>query len=165
MQGLYCMLSEGAFWGELLLVLPLYIANAGVLLVMKKKLLGPLHRLDQPVSERLFGKNRPVLCAVVIFFLVVAGYYALLGRILVLPAAGMLAMTHASSLIKRRIGLEEGSSAPLLDQLDFFIGGVAGLALSGIYLPDLPLLLALTVAIHFGANTLAYKAGLKNVWW
>jgi len=102
---------------------------------------------------------------VVMLATALVGYFALFGQLLLLPAVGMLAGTHLSSFFKRRVWLKEGSSAPVLDQLDFFVGGVIGLALSGFYLADLPAMAILTFAVHLASNMIAYKTGLKDVWW
>lgn len=70
------------------------------------------------------------------------------------------------SFIKRRMGLERGKSAPLLDQLDF----VAMALLFGYIVTPLPwayavIILVLTPLIHLTSNIIAYKAGLKSVPW
>ena len=67
--------------------------------------------------------------------------------------------------VAQRLGITESSPLPPLDQLDFFIGGVAGLALSGTYLSDLFGAAVLTFAVHLTSNAIGYRMGLKDVWW
>lgn len=150
---------------DLLLLLPLYLANAALLPAMRLGLLGTLHKCDRPVSAALFGKERTCLGAALILAITTAGYFFLLGKACFFPGLGMIIGVHASSFLKRRLGMGQGSAFPLLDQLDFFAGGVAGLALCGIFLSDLPLAAVITFFVHLFSNMIAYKTGLKDVWW
>jgi len=72
----------------------------------------------------------------------------------------------AESFLKRRIGRESGSSLPLLDQLDFVIGGIVfTLAL---YVPgaiEIAAILLITLIIHVALNGAAYVIGVKKVPW
>lgn len=81
-------------------------------------------------------------------------------------ALGAILGDMAGSFIKRRMAIERGKQAPLLDQLDFVIGG---LVLGLIYFqPDIiqVLVLALiTPLIHSLANRVAFMLKLKNVPW
>jgi CDP-diglyceride synthetase len=148
-----------------MLLIPLYIANAALLIVMRQRMLGRLHALDAPVCERAFGKTRTWLGIVLMLVIVTIGYALLLGKLCVFPALGMIAGVHAASLLKRLVGMKDSAPFPPVDQLDFFVGGVAGLALCGVYLLE-PLLVAIiTFIVHLFSNMIAYKAGLKDVWW
>ncbi len=85
---------------------------------------------------------------------VAAGVGALLGDML-------------GSFIKRRMGLERGAKAPLLDQLDFLLGAYAATILAG-YTP--PAVYAVVFAgvvygLHRATNMAAYKLGIKTVPW
>ncbi len=99
-------------------------------------------------------------------------FSALLGDPRILPAGtiaaiGALLGDMAAAFIKRRIGLPRGAPAPILDQLDFYSGALAALALAG-YLVPLPLAAALALVIpllHRATNMAAYRLGLKNVPW
>ncbi len=73
----------------------------------------------------------------------------------------------AGSFIKRRMGIERGKPAPILDQLDFFVATTVGLYLMGVDLSlDVVFGLALvTLGLHKTTNYLAYKLGLKEVPW
>lgn len=83
-----------------------------------------------------------------------------------LISLGALLGDLLGSFIKRRMDLERGKPAPLLDQLDF----VAVALLFGYIVTPLPwaylvVILVLTPLIHLMANAIAYKAGLKSVPW
>ena len=152
---------------DLIVVLPLYLANASMLYVWRKKLFGKIQeRLDIPISEKFLGKRRTVFGAMWIMLVTLAGYLAIGKGPLVLPGLFMLAAIYLNCFAKRQLGMKEGSSPfPPFDQLDFFAGGVFGLCLGGIYISDLLLLSVLTFFLHLGGNMLAYKLGLKDVWW
>ncbi|QQR92872.1 MAG: CDP-2,3-bis-(O-geranylgeranyl)-sn-glycerol synthase [Candidatus Iainarchaeum archaeon] len=83
-----------------------------------------------------------------------------------LLALGAIAGDIVGSFLKRRMDIERGKQAPLLDQLDFVIGG---LVLGLVYFqPDIiqVLVLALiTPLVHSLANRLAFTLKLKNVPW
>ncbi|AFZ70890.1 CDP-diglyceride synthetase [Caldisphaera lagunensis DSM 15908] len=73
-----------------------------------------------------------------------------------------------ASFIKRRIGLERGAPAPLLDQLDFYVGALVFLYLfdGKIFNIYAELLFAVLIyALHRTTNYMAYKLKLKNVPW
>ena len=70
------------------------------------------------------------------------------------------------SFLKRRIGIERGKPAPILDQLDFVI--IALILVSPIVKLNLlfvAIAIILTLAIHLIANGGAYLLGLKDVWY
>lgn len=80
------------------------------------------------------------------------------------------------SFFKRRIGIDSGKPWPIFDQLDFVLGAwlfwLPFLFLTQIKEPQtLPLWefviisTLVTLPIHFLSNVLAYKIGLKKVWW
>ncbi|MEB3816387.1 MAG: CDP-2,3-bis-(O-geranylgeranyl)-sn-glycerol synthase [Desulfurococcales archaeon] len=80
---------------------------------------------------------------------------------------GALIGDMVGSFIKRRLGLKRGAPAPLLDQLDFYVGALIAIRLMGY---DMSLRLALefsllVIALHIGTNYAAYKLGLKDVPW
>ena len=80
------------------------------------------------------------------------------------------------AFIKRRLGLERGQKAPILDQYDFVIGA---LCITSIFYPDwiyatyiegwhlaaLIFLLLIMFIIHRSVNIIAYKMGLKKEPW
>ncbi len=84
-----------------------------------------------------------------------------------IAAIGALLGDIVGAFIKRRIGLERGAPAPVLDQLDFVAGAVLATTAAGYLLePATTLLLAIIVPIlHRTTNIAAYRLGLKNVPW
>lgn len=70
------------------------------------------------------------------------------------------------SFIKRRLNIMLGGSFPIMDQLGFLIFSLGFTAIFyEVPLKYVLILLPLTLGAHLGANILAYKAGIKDVWW
>lgn len=98
---------------------------------------------------------------------VIAG--ALLGMnllLVILLATGAMAGDAAGSFTKRRLGREQGSPAPVLDQLNFVAGG---LLFASVLVP-LPLqwilvIVALTPFGHLLVNKTGYLLKMKDVPW
>ncbi|MCQ2977736.1 MAG: CDP-2,3-bis-(O-geranylgeranyl)-sn-glycerol synthase [archaeon] len=83
-----------------------------------------------------------------------------------LLAFGALLGDAIGSFIKRRIGIERGKSAPVLDQLDFVIVAI----ILSLFVVELDiwfiiLICALTLIIHLLTNSIAYLLGLKDIWY
>ncbi len=84
---------------------------------------------------------------------------------------GALLGDMAGAFIKRRLGIPRGASAPILDQLFFYISAnllIKALSLDTIvgYEIDLPVFIAgaaIVMLLHVATNWGAYKLGLKNV--
>ncbi|HMK53312.1 MAG TPA: CDP-2,3-bis-(O-geranylgeranyl)-sn-glycerol synthase [Methanobacteriaceae archaeon] len=79
---------------------------------------------------------------------------------------GALVGDACGSFIKRRLKVERGRPAPLLDQLDFVIGALifASLVVS-IPFNLIILIIIITIFLHLGANIIAYLLGMKDVWY
>lgn len=91
-------------------------------------------------------------------------------------AFGALLGDLCGAFIKRRMGLEKGAKAPILDQYDFFVGAML---LTALFFPDyiyntyiegwhiaaLIFIIVLTYVIHRVTNIIGYKLGVKNVPW
>jgi len=155
---------------SLVLCLPLYIANAGILFFWRLGLFDRIPLLKneffrRPLSKPLFGIHRNLQGALFIVAVSSVGYLLLLGKLIILPGVLMFVAILANSYLKRRLGMKDGSPFPPLDQLDFLAGGIAGLYLSGYYIDNVALVAAATFFLHLGANMLAYRLGLKDVWW
>ena len=89
---------------------------------------------------------------------------------------GSLLGDMLGSFIKRRIGIERGKKAPILDQYDFLIGAfllttlfyhrwVYETYVEGWHILALVFLLLITLLLHRVMNIIGYKAGLKDVPW
>nr|A9A8W5.1 RecName: Full=CDP-archaeol synthase; AltName: Full=CDP-2,3-bis-(O-geranylgeranyl)-sn-glycerol synthase [Methanococcus maripaludis C6] len=94
--------------------------------------------------------------------------YGLFGYIILsfLLASGTLFGDMLGSFIKRRFKLNQGQSAPILDQITFI---VFALLFAYPFYPlatnSIVLLLVISPIIHFSSNIIAYKLHLKKVWW
>ncbi|AMK13231.1 hypothetical protein AUP07_0171 [methanogenic archaeon mixed culture ISO4-G1] len=80
------------------------------------------------------------------------------------------------AFIKRRLGMERGQKAPILDQYDFVIGAFCITALffpdwvystyiEGWHIAALIFILVIMFVIHRSVNIVAYKMGLKKEPW
>ena len=80
------------------------------------------------------------------------------------------------SFVKRRIGIERGAKAPILDQYDFVFGSFLFLIIfdwqffydtyiEGIHIAGLIFLLLIIWFLHRGTNIIGYKIGVKNEPW
>jgi CDP-2,3-bis-(O-geranylgeranyl)-sn-glycerol synthase len=80
---------------------------------------------------------------------------------------GALAGDVASSFLKRRVGVERGGRVLLLDQLNFVVGGLALLALSGMAPParTMLILVLVTPPLHLLMNLVGHRLGFKEVPW
>ncbi len=88
---------------------------------------------------------------------------ALIGLFL---GGGALIGDAAGSFIKRRIGIERGKAAPLLDQLDFVIGALVFVSLI-VFIPlyMIIIILIISIVLHPLTNMIAYLIGMKDVWY
>ena len=83
-----------------------------------------------------------------------------------LMAFGALLGDAVGSFLKRRIGLERGAPAPIMDQLDFVIGAlVLSLLVVQISWEFFIIIALLSLVLYLGSNTFAYLIGIKDVWY
>lgn len=95
-------------------------------------------------------------------------YGSVLGGLILgfLMAFGALLGDAVGSFIKRRIGLQSGEPAPVMDQLDFVIGAlILSLAVVRISWGFFIIIALLSLVLHLGANIVAYLLGIKDVWY
>lgn len=96
--------------------------------------------------------------------------------IVICLAVGSLVGDMLGSFIKRRLGIERGMKAPILDQYDFVIGAflivtifypnwVFSTYIEGYHWASLIVLLALIWFLHRGVNIIGYRLGLKKEPW
>lgn len=173
-------------------ILPAYVANGGALLCGGETPLDMNKTLD---GKRLIGNGvtwRGFIGGT-IAGTITGGLFGLLGQIsgftinqfcfgMINPAVygtvasglilgfllafGALAGDAIGSFIKRRIGIERGGSAPIMDQLDFVIVAIIlSLLMVKLDIFFILLICVLTLVIHLGTNIGAYLLGLKDVWY
>ncbi|MFH1394223.1 MAG: CDP-archaeol synthase [Candidatus Micrarchaeota archaeon] len=159
MEGLFAdMLSALVF------ILPLYIVNATMVIIWHisgYKSARPLHR--QWFGERRDWKGIAVFLIATPILYSLFGYSAFMG--LVLGAGGYLG-TLGNCFIKRRLKMPSGTPFPVFDQLDFVVGAFIAYFLAFGSLPaNAIIILPMTLVLHPAGNIIAYKLGLKKVWW
>ncbi len=150
----------------LIWVLPVYAANSSATL---SRLLPKTHPIDLGArffdGKRILGDGK-TFEGIIIGLTV--GYVA--GKLVYPPFYDpfpyvLLALLGdmAGSFVKRRMGLERGAEAPLLDQLDFLL--FSYLAHPPISPEAAALLIVLTYFVHRLANVVAYLIDLKKEPW
>ena len=83
-----------------------------------------------------------------------------------LMAFGALLGDLVGSFIKRRMGLQSGEPAPIMDQLDFVAGAlILSLLVVKISWEFFIIIAVLTLILHLGSNMIAYLLGIKDVWY
>lgn len=156
-------------------ILPPYIAN------MAPAVWGGGPPLDggRVLSDgrRLFGKGKTIkgsivgiLAGIIISILQHVAlpfpsfWYALLRGFLM--GTGAIGGDVFGSFIKRRLNIESGDAAPLLDQLDFMVGAIILVSPLGLPATEVVLIsIIITPFVHFVSNVVWYLAGKKEVWW
>jgi len=157
------------------IALPCYIANASP--VVAAKILRRTHPLDGGArffdGRRVLGDSKSVEGFVVgVAAGTLTGVGLSLGGLLT-PGEGFVLSLGAmvgdalGSFVKRRMGLEPGAPAPLLDQLSFLAVALAlySLTFGPIEAPVVAALLIITPPLHLLTNIAAYKLGLKSRPW
>lgn len=157
---------------------PMYFANSSAML------LGGKTRLDFGIhlsdNHPLFGNGKTIRGTIggiviggAVGFLLSAifrtqtstlfGQYAYLSFLL---AFGAIFGDIIGSFIKRRLGVESGTEAPFLDQLDFIAGAILlGMVIYTPTLPEIIFVCVLTFFVHKFSNFVAFKLNLKKVPW
>ena len=160
----------GVITTALLFIGPSYVANAAPLVF------GGGSRLDRDWKffdgRPLFGSHKTVRG---LFAGIIAGGLVGLGESLfdshlalagVMIAIGAVLGDLLGAFIKRRLGIEPGRLFPILDQLDFVLGG---LALGSLFLPmslvSILIVILVTPPIHLATNYGAYLLGIKKGRW
>jgi CDP-2,3-bis-(O-geranylgeranyl)-sn-glycerol synthase len=178
-ENLLYFLTLEHFLRSILWILPAYVANAspvvvGKVLLSRNRKLHPMdfekHFID---GRSIFGKNKTFEGFV--FGFAAGSSTALLLHLLGLhnvTEGGLLALGAlfgdlAGAFIKRRMGLEPGDPAWILDQVDFLIGSlITRMVFLGLPPPGFVfIILMVTPLIHMFTNILAYLLRLKNVPW
>ncbi len=83
-----------------------------------------------------------------------------------LLSTGAIAGDAAGSFIKRRLAMERGAPAPVLDQLNFVVGGILFVGLvKSVPLPWILIISAFTPFGHLIVNKTGYLLKMKDVPW
>ncbi len=154
----------------LLFIGPSYVANAAPLIWGKGRPIdGGRNFVD---GRRIFGSHKT-------FRGLAAGIIA--GTILgileypfnpIMPLAGFLIGTGAvlgdllGAFVKRRFDIKPGNPLPVVDQLDFVLGGLLfGSLVFPMSLASILLVVIVTPPIHLGTNYGAYLLRMKKTYW
>lgn len=153
------VILEALYW-----VFPAYVANAIPVLLGGGT---PLDFGKKIRKHRVFGNSKTIRGT---FLGVLFGSLVGLGmgrlELGILLSIGAVLGDLVGSFLKRRFDLKPSQPLLVLDQLDFVMGAV--LLASLLEVPSLRLLIIIfivTPVIHLITNYLAYKFGLKKVWW
>ena len=158
------------FTSALLFIGPSYAANAAPLIFGGGKTLDGGRRLRD--GQPIFGSHKTIRG-------VVAG---ILGGTFIgllessidnrlafagfMISLGVVSGDLLGAFIKRRLHVEPGKAFPVLDQLDFVLGGlIFGYAFFPIGLFSALFVVLVTPPIHLGTNYGAYKLGMKKTQW
>ncbi len=154
----------------LLFIGPSYVANAAPLLFGGGNPLdGGRNFID---GKRIFGSHKTVRG---FFAGVIAGTIMgvaeslvdsnlLLGGFMI--ALGAVLGDLLGAFVKRRLNMKPGSPFPVLDQLDFVLGGlILGSLIFPMSWAAILLVVLATPPIHLGTNFGAYLLGIKKTYW
>lgn len=162
----------------LLYLAPMYFANSSAMLLGGKTPIDfgkkffdgrPLFGNGKTFKGLFFGTAIGTIVSAAIYFAfqdktaVLTPNYPLFGFLL---SFGAILGDMAGSFLKRRLGMEPGKPAFFLDQLDFVAGGIIlGLPFYVPSLPELAVIVVLTLVVHRVSNYIAYRVKLKKVPW
>jgi len=154
----------------LLFIGPSYVANAAPLLFGGGNPLdGGRNFID---GKRIFGSHKTVRG---FFAGVIAGTIMgvaeslvdsnlLLGGFMI--ALGAVLGDLLGAFVKRRLKMKPGSPFPVVDQLDFVLGGlILGSLIFPMSWAAILLVVLATPPIHLGTNFGAYRLGIKKTYW
>ncbi|AEM38061.1 protein of unknown function DUF46 [Pyrolobus fumarii 1A] len=165
------MLAEASVF--IAIYVPALVANGSATLISRG------HPIDMglrlPDGRRVLGDGKTVegFTLAMLYATSIAFTFALLLNNPLIAYYGVIAGLGAligdmvGSFTKRRLGLERGAHAPILDQLDFIIGAYLLTIMAG-YKPNLIMAIAFAVMVymlHRITNIVAYRLGIKSVPW
>ncbi len=145
--------------------LPAYVANAApVVLGGGRPLDGGATWVD---GKPLLGSHKTIRgCAVGMLAGALVGVAQGWPTVGVVQGVGAILGDLMSSFVKRRLDLEPGASAPLLDQLDFIVvAALLSQPLTKASHQDLATIILLTVPIHYLANFFSWLFKVKDRPW
>ena len=160
----------GIITSALLFIGPSYVANAAPLLLGGGRTLDGGRKLSD--GQPVFGSHKTVRG---VLAGVIAGSLVGLGESLVDPrlvlggimiALGSVIGDLFGAFIKRRFRVEPGRAFPVLDQLDFILGGLLlGYVFFPVSLISAVLVVVVTPPIHLATNYGAFLLGIKKTRW
>ena len=160
----------GLLTSALLFIGPAYFANAAPLVLGGGTPLDGGRRLAD--GQPIFGSHktvRGVIAGVVVGTLIGIAESVVDSRLLIagfMIALGSVLGDLLGAFIKRRLKVKPGKSFPILDQLDFILGGVLlGYPFFQIGLISIVLVVVVTPPIHLATNYGAYRLGIKKTRW
>ena len=160
----------GIITAALLFIGPSYVANAAPLLFGGGRTLDGGRTLAD--GQPIFGSHktvRGVFAGIIAGTIIGFAESVLDSRLLVggfMIAIGAVSGDLLGAFIKRRLKVEPGRAFPILDQLDFILGGLlVGYFFFPITLVSVILVIVVTPPIHLGTNYGAYLLGLKRTRW
>ncbi len=160
----------GLLTEALLFIGPSYVANAAPLLFGGGTPLdGGRNFVD---GHRIFGSHKTVrgFIAGIVAGTVIGVAESLVDSSLLLGgfmiAVGAVLGDLLGAFFKRRLKMKPGSPLPIVDQLDFVLGGLLlGSFLFPISWTAILVVVLVTPPIHLGTNLGAYALGLKKTYW
>ena len=160
----------GIITAALLFIGPSYVANAAPLLFGGGRTLDGGRTLAD--GQPIFGAHktiRGVFAGIVAGTIIGVAEAALDSRLLVagfMIAIGAVSGDLLGAFIKRRLRVEPGRAFPILDQLDFILGGLlVGYYFFPVNLESVILVIVVTPPIHLATNYGAYVLGIKKTRW
>jgi CDP-2,3-bis-(O-geranylgeranyl)-sn-glycerol synthase len=160
----------GPITSALLFIGPSYFANAAPLVFGGGRSLDGGRRLSD--GQPIFGSHKTIrgfISGIVVGALIGLGESFVDPRLALagfMIALGAVLGDLLGAFIKRRLHVEPGTAFPILDQLDFVLGGLLlGYPFFPIGLLPAILVIAVTPPIHLSTNYGAYKLGIKKTQW
>ena len=157
----------GIVFDALLFIGPSYVANAAPLLFGGGPALDGGRRLSD--GEPIFGSHktmRGVLAGIIAGTLIGIGESLFDPRLALggfVISCGAVLGDLLGAFVKRRLHVEPGRAFPVLDQLDFVLGGLTlGYSFFPIGLVSAVLVVVVTPPIHLATNYGAYLLGIKK---
>ncbi len=160
----------GTLTAALYFIGPSYVANAAPLLFGGGRPLdGGRNFID---GQRVFGAHKTLRG---FFAGIIGGSFIglaessaepslLLGGLMI--SLGVVLGDLLGAFVKRRLKIKPGSPFPVMDQLDFVVGGlILGSFFFPLTWPSILVVVLVTPPIHFGTNFGAYLLGIKKTYW
>ncbi len=128
-----------------------------------------MNQQDQPllfqITEELRNRDRKADGAPHIPYLIPLPGVALQAALLCVKG-GDISIRLLGAFFKRRLKMKPGSPFPIVDQLDFVLGGLLlGSFLFPISWTAILVVVLVTPPIHLGTNLGAHALGLKKTYW